>query len=225
MEAVGIDQALKRVDLFAALSDEHLALIGDSCRVRRYRKRDRIFCEGDPGYTLYIIISGLIAIERMGSDSAAVHIATRGPGDFFGELSMLDGEPRSADAAVIQDAQVLTLSHNSFMELIGNHPALARSVLVTLAKRLRAAAEYAATGRGMDLPARIFLLMADMVKSTGDDQSVVYVTQSEIAEKVGAVRTSVNRAISKLRDAGVLHYEADGYRILNWDYIKEAPWA
>src|SRR5450756_551199 len=117
--------ALRRCALFSRVDDGTLAVCIDSLRTRRYRRNETIFHQGDPGDSLYIIESGAVKIvlpSPEGEDEAI--IATLGPGDFFGELALLDGAERSATAIAHEATTALVLRRDAFGQLIDTVPAL-----------------------------------------------------------------------------------------------------
>src|SRR5438045_53469 len=104
-----IDPSALRVSFFAGLSDEQLEDLALRTRRRRYAKGDVIFLRGDPGNTLYIIEAGTVKIALSSPDGKEIMLALLSAGDFFGELALLDGEPRSADAVTLEPTQALIL--------------------------------------------------------------------------------------------------------------------
>ena len=92
---------LAKVPLFADLDDADLHRLGDELRARRYRKGETIFVTGDPGTSLCVIESGRVKLALLSVEGREVILDLLGPGDVFGELALLDGEPRSADAVAV----------------------------------------------------------------------------------------------------------------------------
>jgi len=93
---------LSKVPLFLGLEDGALSALAEACRVRRYRKKETVFHEGDSGHVLYIVISGSVAVTTLNADGENTHIADRGPGEHIGELGLFDGRRRSATVSAIQ---------------------------------------------------------------------------------------------------------------------------
>jgi CRP-like cAMP-binding protein len=125
---------LAEVPLFEGVSKRHLRRIAKLARIRRFAAGSTMVRTGDPGRSFYILLDGTAKVVR-------VHGRPRrlGSGDYFGEMALLDGAPRSA--AVVADGEVLalTIDRAGFRKLLRNEPALAEALLATLAARLRAA--------------------------------------------------------------------------------------
>ena len=129
-------EALRRCALFAQVDDQILALCASSLRIRRYRKNETIFHQGDPGDSLYIIESGSVKIvlpSPEGEEGAI--IATLARADFFGELALLDGAPHSATAVAIEPTEALVLRRDRFEELVETEPELRKALFAALVDR------------------------------------------------------------------------------------------
>ena len=121
MTAVNIS-ALVRVSLFAGLDTEALTALASTLQRRRYAKGQFIFQRGDPGLCLYMVESGKVKIVSFSSEGKGLVLNLFGPGDFFGELALLDGEPRSADAVVQEPCQLLLLERDDFVRFLETRP-------------------------------------------------------------------------------------------------------
>src|SRR5581483_6556683 len=129
---------LAHVPLFSGLAPSELETLGHSLRPRRYARGDIIFQQGDPGDTLYVIESGEVKVVLSSADGREAILTILGPGHFFGELSLLDSEPRSADVIAKEDCSLLALHRKDFQEFLGGHPHAAIKLLAVLSRRLRA---------------------------------------------------------------------------------------
>ena len=109
---------LKRDSLFAGLEDRYLQEVAQRVRRRKFPAHEAIFHEEDEGATLYILVSGHVHIQQTLPSGETVHIATRGPGEHFGELSLLDGKPRMADAITAEPCDLLLLSRTEFIRCV-----------------------------------------------------------------------------------------------------------
>ena len=148
--------ALRRCALFAKVDDDTLDLCASTLRIRRYRKHETIFHQGDPGDSLYIIESGSVKIvlPSPGGEEGAI-IATLGRGDFFGELALLDGAPDSATAVAIEPTESLVLRRDRFDELVENEPQLRRALFSALVTELRRLTGHVEELHFLDLPGRL----------------------------------------------------------------------
>lgn len=208
--AGGVLELLRSVPLFAGLDAGALEPLAAACRRRRYRVRETLFHEGDPGHTLYIVLSGHVSIQRVNELGQIVPIATRGPGEWIGELSLLDGKPRSADVETVDACELLALDRDAFLGCMDRTPGMARSIIRCLAARLREAADAADATRSLDVAGRIGACLLDLAEAHGRpgprggtliDHRL---TQADLADRVGTTRETVNRVLARLRAIGTL---------------------
>src|SRR5213594_5241017 len=120
---------LLRVPLIAALTDPDRQALARSATRRRYQRGDLIFQKDDPGQSLFIVASGSVRIYVPSSQGADLTLAVFGPGNFFGDLSLLDGRPRSAGAAALSEASLVSIERSDFMALLLSRPEAATAVL------------------------------------------------------------------------------------------------
>jgi CRP/FNR family cyclic AMP-dependent transcriptional regulator len=130
-------EALRGAAIFLTLPDEHLAQLAVLSQRRRFQAGARIFRAGDPGTTLFVISSGRVSIEKVSETGKDVVLAELGPGDAFGDLALLDGEPRSATARAVEDTECVTLLREDFLSLVETNPTALRDVLHSLADTIR----------------------------------------------------------------------------------------
>lgn len=125
---------LEEVSLFAGLSKRHLRGIAKLARVRRFASGSRLVRAGDSGKSFFVLLDGTAKVVRGGGRPRRLGI-----GDYFGEMALLDGAPRSADVIAESDVLALTVDRSGFTKLLRAEPAIAQALLRTLAARLRAA--------------------------------------------------------------------------------------
>src|SRR5215210_515356 len=102
-------ELLSQVSFFASLGEEELRALAESCRIRTFKRGEVLFHEEDPGNALFILQSGQIKIVLIGPDGGETILRVQGPGDCMGELSLIDGAPRSATAVALEPIEALTL--------------------------------------------------------------------------------------------------------------------
>ncbi|MEE8470329.1 MAG: Crp/Fnr family transcriptional regulator, partial [Dehalococcoidia bacterium] len=146
---------LAQVPLFASLKPAYLAELAGKLTSRGYRRGETIFHKDDPGSALYIIKAGQIKISAASPEGEEVILAILTEGDFFGELSLLDGKPRSASATAMEAAQTLTLDRDDLLEVLGKYPEMAGDILAALSDRLRRTDLLLEDAVFLDLPARL----------------------------------------------------------------------
>jgi CRP/FNR family cyclic AMP-dependent transcriptional regulator len=128
---------LRSVPLFSSLDSKATAELGSYLTIHDYPRSASIFRTGDPGDAMYLIDVGRIRINITDADGASVTLAELGPGDFFGDMAMLDGQGRSANAIVMEDARVAKLTRDDFLSFMRRDPRLTLELLTALTARLR----------------------------------------------------------------------------------------
>jgi len=199
----------KRSALFAQLSMEQLTRLAGLARPHRYGKEHIIFNEGEPGTALYTIVKGRVKIAQSSPDGKERTLALLGPGDVFGELALLDGGARSADAVVAEDAELLVIPREDFMVFVMEQPQVAMSLLVVLSQRLRHTNLLVHDAAFFDARGRLARVLLDLARAEGTaepDGALVcpQLTQSELASMVGVTRESVNKWLRYYERAGTV---------------------
>ncbi len=128
---------LRSVPLFSSLDSKGTAELGEYLTIHDYPRAATIFRTGDPGDAMYLIDVGKVQISITDADGAAVTLAELGPGDFFGDMAMLDGQGRSANAIAIEDARLAKLTRDDFLSFMRSDPRVALELLTALTARLR----------------------------------------------------------------------------------------
>ncbi len=214
-----IIKLLQQVSLFAELPEKALLELATYCRYREFGAKETLFHEGDDGHMLYILVSGEVSIQRVSEKGEIVHIATRGAGEQFGELSLLDGKPRTADVVTEERCSVLTLSREPFLNWLGRSPEIAKHLLASLASRLREATDRTVQYRSHSVMGRLCTEILEWVEKHGERESqggtriTLKMTQQQMAERVGADRATVNRMLSTLKSMGAID-RREGYLVV-----------
>lgn len=128
---------LRSVPLFSSLDSKATAELGKYLSIHDYPRSATIFRTGDPGDAMYLIDVGKVRISITDADGALVTLAELGPGDFFGEMAMLDGQGRSANAIVTEEARVAKLTRDDFLSFMRSDPRVTLELLTALTARLR----------------------------------------------------------------------------------------
>ena len=126
--------ALHQAPLFSALSPDELLPLAELCSDVELEAGERLFAEGEAGDSLYVVVSGSVAVEQDGR-----RVAELGPGECVGELAVLDWEPRSARVAAVAACQLVRLERDDLLDQLGDHPELLRALAMVLTQRLRQA--------------------------------------------------------------------------------------
>lgn len=188
-------------------------------RCRRLPDSAPIVYRGDPAGALYIILSGQVKVHTATASGDEVILDILGPGDFFGEMSLLDGLPRSADVSALEPCELALLDGEALRETIEARPLVALALLRFLSVRLREQNEQMEMLMTRDVPGRVaglLLHLADSqgrpMPSGGQIRIEVTLTQSDIAAFVGATRERVSRSLSAFRAQGAIAWDKESSR-------------
>ena len=205
--------ALRRSALFATLAEAELAQM--SRLVHRFVMAPGvIFREGDSSATTYVLVSGRVDIAVFSADGRELLLYRLGPGDFFGELALLDDQPRGSTALARSRCELLAIGRAPLLDAITRNPQLALGMIVSLAGRLRTADETIKAVGFLDMSARLArTLLAVEEEQAG--QGVVRVGQHELASAVGCTRQSVTRTLAAWRQRGYITTARGCIRLLD----------
>lgn len=208
--------ALQAVPFFSNLDSDVAGELAGRLVPRRFSAGQVLFHLGDPGGLLYIISRGKIKISYTTPDGQEVVLAILGPGDFFGELALLDDSPRSATAESLEPTETWTLHREDFIHYITENPAFALHVLQTLAQHIRRLNAQLADIFFLDLPGRLARTLLHLADQYGRKEGTgtlidLALTQTDLAEMTGATRVSINKALGRFRRSGWI--EINGRRV------------
>lgn len=203
----GIVQVLKNVELFSGLSPEMLQLVADNCTPIRRKKGSTLVHQNEPGSTMYVILKGRVKVTRTNEHLEEVFLAERSVNDCIGEMSLLDGSRRSADVTAITDCDLVVLEREPFMRLLRDSPELALKIMATLVQRIREI--DVERSRKAPVRARLARKLCELMDDFGEPAGrgvriTVPISRTEIANRINAAREVVSRAISELRQEGVV---------------------
>ncbi|MCC6178282.1 MAG: Crp/Fnr family transcriptional regulator [Chloroflexi bacterium] len=213
-------ELLARSPLLRNLSPESLSRLASVARRRTYRRGEVVFHQGDPGDSLHILLEGRVKIVLDAESGDEAVIAIFGPGDCFGELALIDGEPRSASVAALEPVHTVSISRNDFMSFVRENPSVAEQLLMTLAGMVRHANEGLADLVFLDMEGRLVKKLLELAASHGRSvdgaiEIELPMTQEDLAAMIGATRASVNKLLGWYEDQGAI--QRRGRRIAIFD--------
>lgn len=207
---------LRRVGLFENMRDDQIQKLAGVCRRRACDKGELLFFEGDPGHSLFIIVSGRIRIERSGGAGETTVLAMRHPGEVIGEMALVDGEPRSAQAVSQTKSKLLVLQAEDFRNQVLSDPDMCFSIMKTMSRRLREAADTALSMRTMQVHEHLLTYLLGHADQDGFVK--LEVSQSTLADTIGCSREAINRAFQRLvRDGSIIRRKRDLIELVRKD--------
>lgn len=206
---------LATVPLFKGLEGLDLARFGELLREKNYPKGSIILFEDDPGDALFIVRAGRVKVVLVADDGREVILGLLGAGDHFGELSLIDDQPRSAHVIAMEDSELLVLRRDDFRRRVEQSPSVAWSLLTELSRRLRRADGKIGSLVLLDVPARIARMLLDTADEGGSAVIEKPLTHQTIAHIIGASRETVSRAMREFQDSGWLTTERRRIRIVD----------
>jgi CRP-like cAMP-binding protein len=198
---------LATIPLFSGLDREELARFAELMRERSYPKGSVILFQADPGDSLFVLRGGRVKVVLIGEDGREVILGVLEPGAHFGELALIDDQPRSAHVIAMEDAQLLILRREDFRRRVEANPSVAWGLLVELSRRLRRADEKIGGLVLLDVPGRIARLLLDLAAEAGSATIGKPLTHQTIAQMIGASRETVSRAMKEFQDSGLIRVE------------------
>lgn len=204
---------LAEVDLFGSLPEGAVERIAAAAQTRTLRRGDVLFREGDPGNELFVVESGRIAIANKSFDGRESVVALMEAGDIFGEMSLFDGQGRSADARALEMSRVNAVPFEPLKGIFREQPELLWSVVTLLARRIRNMDVALADSVFLDVTGRTAKRLLELAGEA--DEFQLPITQEELAGLVGASRERVNKAISSFVRLGWIEQRERKYRITN----------
>ena len=225
LAAVDTVQLLRQVSIFSELPPETLADLARRVWQKQVEAGAVIVNQEEPGDQLFVIAEGKVKVVLYGETGREIILSILRTGDFFGEMSLLDRQPRSANVVAIEDSQLLGLDREAFQTHLAAHPTTALGILAEMSKRLRHADEVIGNLALLDVYARVARTIRDLAQKQGEpvDGGLLIKerpTQQEIAGLIGTSRETVSRALNDFTRRGLL--EMSGKQILvRWGFLRK----
>lgn len=200
----GVLEQLRRVPLFAHLTDAELERIGAVVREKSYPKNSVILFEQDPGDALYLVASGQVKVVLIGEDGREVILAILHEGDFFGEMALIDDQPRSAHVIATADSHLLVLRRDDFYTCLEQTPRIALGLLRALSRRLRRADDTIGGLVLLDVTGRLARLLLELADENDGQVITKRLTHQMIAQMIGSSRETVSRTLRDLSVRGLI---------------------
>jgi CRP/FNR family transcriptional regulator, cyclic AMP receptor protein len=212
---------LASVPMFSGLQRDELLKFAELTRERTYPKGSVILFQGDPGDSLYVLRQGRAKVVLIGEDGREVILGVLEPGAHFGELALIDDQPRSAHVIAMEDAQLLILRREDFRRRVEANPSVAWALLTELSRRLRRADQKIGGLVLLDVPGRISRLLLDLSSESSNGTIDKPLTHQTIAQMIGASRETVSRAMKEFQQEGLIRVERRRIAVANRDALEK----
>lgn len=209
---------LKHIPLFATFNDEQIALTIVHSRISEYGAYSVIFRENEPGHSLLIILQGSIKIYTRSTDGEEKILSVVKQGDYLGELSLIDGKPRSASAQTLEETEVMAISRDNFLKLLKNNFDMSRSIMTGLAQRLQDTTAHIHDLAYHTTNTRVIKNLILLANRFGQrmGQSIhakLPLNYDELAQMAGVNKRELGRVIRDLEDKQILRMHIDSFEL------------
>ena len=215
-------QDLQMIPLFSELSDSQLQDISRFAVKQLYKKDNMVLIEEEVGSTMFVIVSGRVKISRISDEGREVILSILVDGDFFGEMAILDGQTRSANAVTLEDTELLIIRRENFLQMLHDYPQVAINLLKELAHRLRRSDSQI---KSLSLQNALGKVASTLLR-IADDSGIIKHGQVEIsqlppqqdlANMAGTSRETISRVIKSLNLLGYVKKEGSKLKILDYE--------
>lgn len=190
--------------LFSGLGADERKAVAAGVRIRTFAAGEKIFLMGSPGDNMMAVVSGNVRISVPSPDGRELLLAILLPGEVFGEIALLDGKPRTADATALTACSLAILDRREILAFFDRHPGAWANIVRVLCDRLRRTDEHIVEVALLDLPvrlAKVLLRIAGDTKGAGDE---IRLSQTELGNMVGAARETVNKCLRQWQRGRIL---------------------
>ena len=216
---------LQSINLFYSVKDDFLEHISSLCKIKTFPKSSMIILEEEYGDRLFIVKTGTVKITRVNDEGKEVILALLGSGDFFGEMAILDGNSRSANALAQEKCELITINKEDFLELLKNNFQICMNLLEELAVRLRKSDQQIEALSLSDAEHRIGVSILNLAEDMGvikngevTIESLPY--QQDIANMAGTSRETVSRVLKLFEDRLLISKVGHTLKISDYKFFK-----
>lgn len=211
---------LKNIPIFGHLKEPQLKEVASRCRDAAFKKNEVVFYTTTESTDLYIVLSGRLKAVLIDEGGAEMTLSRFKAGDFFGELSLIDGKGRSATIVADEDSTLAVLRRDAFMDFLVKDPKVAVEMMATLVSRLRKADEIIESLAFLEVSERLMKALLEIARADGEVHKggvrIGKLTHRELAGRIGASREAVSKCMKAFAGEGVIR--EDG----NFIYISRA---
>ncbi|SFU39159.1 Crp/Fnr family transcriptional regulator [Pseudoduganella namucuonensis] len=213
---------LRKIPLLAELTDEEITRVKADIRIRQYAKREVVLHKGGSGDGLLFLLAGQLQVIDVTEDGRAIGLRMLAPGDFFGEIALINNTTRSASVVAMSDVLVAFLPTATAMHLFSHSPSVARQMLQHLAQKIQRDSEFRALLSINNTAKRIYTYLVLMQKKNPDGTVVENLpTHQDIANMINTSRETVTRALLTLVQQGIVQKEPHRLVIKNPEALQK----
>ena len=220
-----IIENLNAIPIFIDLDADELADVSESCTPRKYPKNSMIILEEEMGDVVFIVMSGTVKITRVNDEGKEVILAMLGSGEVFGEMAILDGESRSANALAQENCEVVTINREEFLNIVKTNNKVALNLMTEFAIRLRKSDQQIEALSLDDAEHRIGVSILNLAEEMGvirkgavTIENLPY--QQDIANMAGTSRETVSRVMKIFEDRGLITKTGHKLSIPDYAFFK-----
>jgi CRP/FNR family cyclic AMP-dependent transcriptional regulator len=224
VEALSVDRStiLAKSELLRHLSPEQIGFLAARCTIRRCAAGETVFERGTPGTSLLGVIAGRVKVSVLSPDGRELILNILKPGEFFGEIALLDGGERTANATALAASELLVLNRRDFLPLLERHAELGLRLIELLCRRLRATSQQVEEMQFLDLSVRLarallHLAETDAVPAAQGRRLKLRLSQSDLGTLIGASRERISRQLAAWQRDGLLSHESGHVTIHRMD--------
>lgn len=211
---------LDQISLFAGLPPGDLETLSRCVREKRYRKGETLFHLDDPGTALFLIRSGRVKVSLANRDGKEIILRILSPGEFVGEMALLDGQPRSATVTAMENTEVSLLERSDFVRFIRQHPEAALKMLSVMSWRIRRSNDQIGVLAFSDAYGKVAQVLLDLIRDTGRRgekgvEVLTDLTRQEMASLAGVTRETFTRILKAYENAGIIRIDRRCLQILS----------
>jgi CRP-like cAMP-binding protein len=216
---------LKSISLFSELNDDDLRAIEKVAIHHNFKKDNMILVEEEVGSTMFIILEGRVKISRISEEGREVILSILSEGDFFGEMSILDGQTRSANVVTLEDSEILVIHREDFLRMLHSYPQIAINLLKELAHRLRRSDSQIKSLSLQNATGKV----ASTILRIADDSGKICMgkveiprlpPQQDLANMAGTSRETISRVLKTLEKRGYIKKHGSRLIILNYEMFR-----
>jgi CRP/FNR family transcriptional regulator, cyclic AMP receptor protein len=216
---------LGQVWIFEGLVHDELYELAAIARTRVYKPRETIVEKGDAARQLYVLLRGRAKVATRGADGSDTGLNVMGPGEVFGEIGILDGQPRSATVTTLEECEMAVLDMDAFRNFLAGHPSIGIKLLAVLARRVRDLTTRLEDRTFLEVPARLAKQLLWLAEHHGEPsgsgvQIELRLSQQELGDLIGATRESVNKYLSEWTRNKLLRQARDRVEIFDLQALR-----